>query len=184
MTAPPIGIQLTLFVLVVVAAYFDLKFRLIPNWLSLSGVLLGLGLNVAFSGWEGLWFSAQGLGLALLIYFPLFLLRAMGAGDAKLMAAVGACVGPANWFGIFVVTAVCGAILGLLVAARRSRLRKTFENLYFILVSLRLKRAPHELNPELDVRSSRSLRLPHAVSIALGTLVFLAVGSRPHLLPW
>jgi prepilin peptidase CpaA len=150
----------------------------------LAGVLLGLGINLTLAGWSGLWFSLQGLGLALLIYFPLFLLRAMGAGDGKLMAAVGACAGPANWFGIFVITAVCGAILGLMTAAKSARLRKTFENLYLILVSLRLKQAPYEAHPQLDVTNQASLRLPHAISIAIGTLSFLFLTRWPRLLPW
>lgn len=182
MNLPPVQIRVVLVILVLVAAGLDLRSRRIPNWLCLSGILLGMGLNSYTSEWPGLWLSLEGLGLALLIYVPLFVLRAMGAGDGKLMAAVGACVGPMNWFGVFVLTAVFGAMLGLAAAARRGRLRRTFQNLYLLLMSLRLRQAPYESNPELDVSNQDAVRLPHAVSIALGSLAFLLAASKPEFL--
>ena len=182
MSLPPTQIQVVLVVLVLAAAGFDLRSRRIPNWLCLLGILLGTGLNLYLSQWPGLWLSLEGLGLALLIYLPLFVLRAMGAGDGKLMAAVGACVGPANWFGVFVLTAVFGSILGLAVAAAKGRFVRIFRNLYLLLMSLRLGRVPYASNPELDVNYHDAVRLPHAVSIALGSLTFLFVASKSELL--
>ena len=73
---------------------YDVRYRRIPNWLTAIGVLLGLGLNTfLYQGWPGLRFSLMGLGLAFGIYFGLYAVRAMGAGDVKLMAAIGALVG-------------------------------------------------------------------------------------------
>src|SRR5579871_918007 len=102
MSNPPLILRAVLLLLVILAAIWDIRFRRVPNWLTLTGVLIGVGLNSFLYESAGLWASLEGLGLALLIYFPLFLLRGMGAGDAKLMAAVGALAGPMNWLGILV----------------------------------------------------------------------------------
>ncbi len=100
--------------MVLVAAIYDVRYRRIPNWLNVSGVLLGIALNTfLYQGLPGLVFSLKGLILAFGIYVVLYALHAMGAGDVKLMAAIGAIVGWENWFGIFIVTAVVGGIMSL-----------------------------------------------------------------------
>ena len=159
--------------LVITAGGFDLKYRRVPNWLVLAGLLAGLLLNSVLYGLPGLWSGLQGMGLALLIYFPLYLLHAMGAGDAKLMAAVGSIVGPANWFGIFVVTGILGGLVGLIALMAKSRLRRGLNNVFLILTAAAHGRAPHEMSPELDVRRSEGLRMPHAAVITFGVAIFL-----------
>jgi len=155
----------------------DVRSRRVPNWLTLTGVALGIGLNTFLYETPGLWVSLKGLGLAFAVYFVLYLLRGMGAGDVKLMAAVGATSGAANWVGILVLTSIVGALSGLVLVAFKGRMRSTFRNLYLILMSLRRGRAPYQDHPELDVGSDAGVRLPHAVMIALGTLGFLAAGA-------
>ena len=144
-----------------------------PNWLTLSGVLFGIVVNTVLLRTGGLWSAFEGLGLAVLIYLPLYLLRGMGAGDIKLMAAVGAIVGPANWLRIFVLTLLFGAAAAIVLVVAKRRLRRTFQNIWIILASLISGQAPYKKNPELDVRSEQGIRLPHAVSVACGTLVFI-----------
>ena len=98
------------------AAVYDVRYRRIPNWLTVGGVLLGLALNAfLYQGWPGLRFSLPGFGLGFGVYFLLYVLRAMGAGDVKLMAAVGAVVGWQNWFGIFVITAIIGGLMAMIL---------------------------------------------------------------------
>src|SRR5450631_39042 len=106
MSLPALAIRIFLEVLVIVAALWDIRTRRIPNWLTLSGVLLGVALNTFLFEINGLWFSLKGLSVAFGVYFILCLLRAMGAGDVKLMAAVGAAAGWGNWLGILVLTSV------------------------------------------------------------------------------
>ena len=89
MTYLPPVLQWLLAGVVLTAAWTDLRERKIPNWLALAGVLAGFGLNVALYRMPGFWSALQGLGVAFLIYFPLWLIRGMGAGDVKLMGAVG-----------------------------------------------------------------------------------------------
>src|SRR5437773_7248019 len=171
---PPVT-QVVLVLIVLTAGIYDLRYRRIPNWLVLVGLVLGFGLNTFLFGVSGLERSALGMGLALLIYFPLYLLRAMGAGDAKLMAAVGAIVGPGNWIVLFMVTAILGGITALIVLLFAGRVRKTFWNVGWIMNEVAHFRAPYHSSEELDVRSPRAMRMPHGVMIALGSAAFLAV---------
>ncbi|HTM13639.1 MAG TPA: A24 family peptidase [Bryobacteraceae bacterium] len=178
MSLPPPAIRIFLEVLVILAAIWDVRTRRIPNWLTLSGVVLGVALNTFLFEINGLWFSLKGLGVAFGVYFVLYLLHAMGAGDVKLMAAVGAAAGPGNWLGILVLTSVAGAVAGLLLVAFKGRFRKTLGNLGILISSLGRGRAPYRETPELDVSSDKAMRLPHGALIALGTLGFLAAALR------
>ena len=93
----PLVLKMALIAVVASAAFYDVRTRKIPNWLNLSGLILGLGLNTLLLHAHGIVVASLGLGLALLIYVPLYLVRGMGAGDVKLMAAVGSIAGPQNW---------------------------------------------------------------------------------------
>jgi prepilin peptidase CpaA len=168
-------LKAVLVLVVITAAIFDLRWRRVPNWLTVSGVLLGVVLNTLLLRSEGLWSSLEGLGLALLIYVPLYLLRAMGGGDVKLMASVGAIAGPGNWLRIFFFTLIFGAVAAIILIFVKRRVRRTFHNIGLILVSLGSGQAPYEKDPELDVREEKGLRLPHAVTIACGAITFLVL---------
>src|ERR1700686_1387531 len=97
-TLPPQKVEMVLIVLLLAAAVFDVAYRRIPNWLTVTGVLLGVALNAIIGPPEaGLLFSLAGLAVGFGVYAALYALRAMGAGDVKLMAAVGALVGWQRW---------------------------------------------------------------------------------------
>lgn len=163
--------------IVTVAAAFDLRSRRVPNWLAVTGLLAGLGFNAVGGGVSGFVGAAAGFGLAFAIYFGLYLLHAMGAGDVKLMAAVGAITGPRWWLIIFLATSLVGAILAILLALSKGRLKSTLFNTGFIARELASFRAPWLTRAQLDVKSQEALRLPHAVSIALGAFAALAFAS-------
>jgi len=76
------------------AALLDWRSRRIPNWLTVPGLLIGVGTHSVLTGWHGTLFALEGAALALVLLIPLVLLRALGAGDWKLMGAVGAFLGP------------------------------------------------------------------------------------------
>ncbi len=170
----PTALQLTLIAVVLTAGFYDWRFRRIPNWLSLSGLVLGLGLNFLFFSWHGFESVFLGVGTALLVYVPLYCLRGMGAGDVKIMAAVGAITGPRDWLIIFLVTALAGGLVSLAVVLYKRRLVHTLLNLSVLTSELLHLRRPAEIDPELDVKNAAALRLPHALPIALGCLLFLA----------
>ena len=133
-----------------------------------------------YQGWPGLRFALKGLGLGFGVYLVLYALRAMGAGDVKLMAAVGAIVGWEDWFGIFIITAIIGGIMSLILVVVARTLKKTLFNVGFILSEMKSGRPAYLKNEELDVKSNKALRLPHGAVIAVGTLFFLALSAHLH----
>ena len=179
---PPI-LQVVLALVVVIAAVYDVRYRRIPNWLTLSGVLLGLGLNwwvgsqLGADAGFGVLRALKGLGLAFVIYFPLYILRGMGAGDVKLMSAVGAIAGAANWFGIFILTNILGGIVAVCLLLSKGRLRNSLGNLGYMLKELAFFRAPYMQREELDVKNPKAVTLPHGLMIMLGSIAFLVAAA-------
>ncbi|MEO8663100.1 MAG: A24 family peptidase [Bryobacteraceae bacterium] len=168
------AIKIVLILLVTTAAIFDIRFRRIPNWLVLVGLILGFTVNIVLFGLTGLKTAGLGMLLGFGVYLLLHLLHAMGAGDVKLMAAVGSMVGPGAWFGIFLLTAMIGGVFALILLVLKGRLRQGLWNVGFIFTELSHFRAPYMTREELDVKSSKALRLPHGVTIAAGTLAYLS----------
>ena len=125
-TIPPRGVEVALLALLVGAAIYDVRYRRIPNWLTVTGVLVGLLINFLIGPPEGgILFALEGLGVAFFVYLVLYAIRAMGAGDVKLMAAVGTLAGVERWFGIFFVTALVGGAMALTMVAVRGRMKRT-----------------------------------------------------------
>jgi prepilin peptidase CpaA len=161
-TLPPQKVEMVLLILLLGAAVFDVFYRRIPNWLTVSGVVLGIAMNTLIGAPDaGLVFSLVGFAVAFGIYLTLYALRAMGAGDAKLMAAIGALVGWQRWFGIFFVTALIGGAMAIILVMFRKRLKKTFFNVSFILSEMKSGRPAYLANEELDVRNKKAVGLPH-----------------------
>jgi len=188
LTPPPPGVEAILISLVLGAAVYDIRYRRIPNWLTAGGVLAGLAMN-AFVGdwrtpypanfqiWPGLRFSLVGFGIAFAVNLILYALHARGAGDVKLMAAIGAMVGWEDWFGIFVVSAVFGGLISLILVLLKKRATTTFWNVGFILSEMSSGRAAYLKREDLDVKSEKALRVPAGAVIAIGTLFFLGASA-------
>lgn len=166
----PEHVEAVLAAVVLLAAWTDLRRREIPNWLTLGAMIAGLALHSWLGGWQGVKFSAAGLGLAALIFVPLFLMRWLGGGDVKLMGAVGALAGARNLFLIFVLDAILGGIVALVLVIVRGRLLRTLRN---IPRMFRLER-----DSELEAGGEKSMGLPRAVTIAAATLLVLWGASR------
>lgn len=164
------ALQILLAILVILAAVADLRTRRIPNALVLAGALIGFASQFFLFGVPGLRAAAFGFGLGFILYFPLWLLNARGAGDVKLLAATGTYLGPANTLVLFILAAVLGGVLALLLILFKGRTRQTAANMGVILSDLvRLRR------PAASVHDPRALRLPHAPVIALATFAILAI---------
>ncbi len=174
----PLFLKLALSGTALAAALYDLRLRRIPNWLNLSGIILGFGLNTYFLAGRGAAMASLGFLLALAVYTPLYLLRGMGAGDVKLMAAIGAIAGPANWFNIFLATALLGGALSILLIVLRRRFHLTLLNISTILGQLSRRRSPAVADSHLDIRSRNALTLPHGAVIAAGVFLFLLLQFR------
>ena len=169
----PTSLKLVLVTTALVAGYYDLRVRRIPNWISVTGTLLGLGLNTYFENLHGTLIAAGGLLVALCIYVPLYALKGMGAGDVKLMAAIGAIVGPENWFDIFIATALLGGAASLTLVLLRRKMGQTMQNLSVIVAQLAKGKPPSERDGALSIHHNKSLKMPHGPIIASGVCLFL-----------
>jgi prepilin peptidase CpaA len=170
--------EILLGILVAIAAVYDVRYRRIPNWLVLAGLVAGLAWNTLSSGGlrlgdPGLLRSAEGLGLGFILYFPLYLIRGRRAGDVKLLAAAGSITGPGNCFWLFLLTAVLGGLIALVVIALHKRVGKTFFNVGWIVKDLLHFKAPYKSSEELDVTTNKGLRVPHAAMMAVGAAAFI-----------
>lgn len=158
-----------------IAAYHDIRWRKIPNWLVLAGLAAGLIGNLWLRGLPGLALGLGGFVLASIIYFPLYLLKGIGAGDVKLMAALGMIVGPRQWVLLFLFAALLGMIAGLFLAKAKSRLLTTLKNTGLLVKELAALRTPHEAHEQLQLHHPEALRMPHGVAVAAGTIIFILV---------
>ena len=106
-----------------VAAVCDVRWRRIPNWLTLSAFVGGLVVQVLRSGAAGVLVALAGAGLGLCVFLPFYVIHAIGAGDVKLLAAVGALVGPQTLVSVAIYAALVGGAISVYILARRGRLQ-------------------------------------------------------------
>jgi hypothetical protein len=83
-------------------------------------------------------------------------------------------VGWADWLGIFFLTAIVGGIAAIALLASQRRVAHGLTNVGFLIIQLLSFRPPYARNEELDLASPKSLKLPHGVVIAWGSVLFLA----------
>jgi len=102
-----------------VAAFWDLRTKRIPNWLTLPAILLGLAVNAVLSGAAGLWASFLGTAVGAALLLVPFAMGGMGAGDVKMLAAVGAIAGPRVVFHSFLYGAIAGGLVAAALLAGR-----------------------------------------------------------------
>ena len=149
------------------AVVTDVRTRRIPNWL--TGSITGAGFGLAFGG--GVVTPAQaalGLLTGLLLMMPGHLIGATGAGDVKLMAAVGTMLGPDLTFRAFLYSAVAGGVFALAVATRRGILATTLQD------AGRLVTSPAGARQAIE-SPARGNRFAYGPAIATGTLISLMV---------
>lgn len=171
-------IFVVLLALTLPAAVYDFRFRRIPNWLAVTGLLAGIAVNTVLFGTTGLVRALLGMGIALLIYFPLYLLRGMGAGDVKLMAACGAILGVKPWLLLLLFTSISSAAAGFAVAASKGRLRSTLINAGFIARELLSGRSPRVSRKEIDVGNKEAIRMPHGIAAAFAAALLTWLSAR------
>jgi len=160
--------------LAVIVIYYDVRYRRIPNLVVVAALVAGLCINTSFLGLPGTIASLKGLGLAFLPMFLMHIFGAMGAGDVKLFAAVGAVVGVALVPMTFVVVVMLGAALAVYSMLRSGTVFSTLHGVLRIFVGV----LPGWEMPRFAMPPDRSHTIPYGVAIMLGsvisTLVFRA----------
>jgi prepilin peptidase CpaA len=166
-----------------VAAIWDVKFRRIPNWLTLPLVVTGLAVGAWQGGWPGLGDALAGCFIVALPYVLLFLLGG-GAGDAKMMGALGAWLGLRDGVVVLVAVAVVGAIFGMIKMSAEKSLRRRlggmFAGMYVFLVTARSGKKNWDLlraesNRQDDEKNENENRHGSEAMMPYGPAIFLGV---------
>lgn len=164
--------DITLFVLtvVIIGAAIDVTTGLIPNWLTVAGAVGGISLHSASGGMSGFVGSITGLcvGMALLLGF--YACGGMGAGDVKLMGAVGSCLGPLGVIHAALATGILGGMYALAVGCRHWGMLATFR---YIVTGCRTIVLTGGMFPGAISAASSRLLLRYGIAIALGTTLSL-----------
>jgi prepilin peptidase CpaA len=142
----------------------DLRTRRIPNELTATMAAAGLALAVAHVSGVSVAASLLGIVVGVLVMLPGHALGATGAGDVKLMAAVGAFIGPALVIAAFLATAIAGGVLALVVAARRGSMATTLAHTGKLVID------GGRAKPLIEA-AARPNRFAYGPAIAIGTLV-------------
>lgn len=153
------------------ASWWDLRTRRIPNALTLPALVIALCLHSAFGAGQGLLLSLQGAFVAGLIVLPGYLLRFTGAGDVKLLMAVGAFLSFPLALKAALASLLVGGVIGLFTALRYDRLGEVLAR----SVGLARWIAARAAGAPASKPATSSLRVPFGVAIALATTVTLFI---------
>ncbi len=178
---------ISLTIIVILVAIFDLRERRIPNLIVFPAALLGILINSGKASFEGFLFSMKGLAVGFCLLLIPYLVKGMKAGDVKFMMAIGAFVGGAGIVRILLITLLCYPVLAFVAVARECKFRITwlrfrrifFNFLGFFASSLKLYAIRLE---SLDDESVASATTPFGVAIAAGTLIALYSGFLRSIL--
>ncbi len=156
-------------------AAFDLKSRRIPNFITGPALLTGLLFHGVLDGWRGVGTSLAAGLLCGLIFLVFYLGGGMGAGDVKLITAVGCLAGSANSPYLLILTSLAGGAMAVLLAVLRGQLKQTLSNVG-TLASYHAREGltPH---PEINVLNASTLRLPYGVAIFAGSCITLMLSG-------
>ena len=155
--------------LAAVACAWDVRTARIPNWLTFGAAAAGMVFHLATGGSGSAGHAVAGWGLGLLLFLGTFLLGGMGAGDVKLVAALGAWLGPTQVFWLSVYTYIAGGVLALVVSLATGYLGQASRNLWLLLTHWRV--CGVRPLPELTLERAGSPRLAFGVPILAGTVV-------------
>ncbi len=167
--------HIILVLLLAIAVGTDVRSHRIPNRLVFIGIPVAMALHfgllasghLALAG-QTWWSPLAGLAAGFSLLLPFYLLRAMGAGDVKLMAMVGAFIGFPAILTATLYTMVAGGVLGLLFMLGRGVAARTISNLRFMLTSLALRVSTGQ-GGRIEPLQSTAARMPYALAIAIGT---------------
>ncbi|WP_051237757.1 A24 family peptidase [Lacticigenium naphthae] len=120
--------------LLALASYYDFKERRIPNKLTVPFLAFGVLYHLLTAGLSGLVFSLAGFGIGLGVFFIFFALGFMGAGDAKLMGAIGSMLGWILTAEAILYIAAIGGVIAIVTMAIKGRLWVLMKKIGFVLL--------------------------------------------------
>jgi prepilin peptidase CpaA len=152
-------------------SYYDVCYRRIPNAFVVATLAIGLLMNVGFAGIDGALTSLGGCALAFFLMFVLHVFGAMGAGDVKLFAAIGAVMGLHLVLPMFFVVILTGGVLGVISMLRSREPKLVMMRVFHIVMGV----LPGHSVPRFPIPEDRRYTIPYGVAITLGSLISLAI---------
>jgi prepilin peptidase CpaA len=149
----------------------DIRINKIPNVLTMPAILCAIVLHSFDKGLNGFLFSTVGIITGFGLLFIFYLMGGMGAGDVKLMGAVGGFIGPQATFEAFLLIALIGGIYSVAVIVTRREMFKGFFSEKIILLSSVVMLKQY-IPLQTGIFGQRS-HLKYGVAIALGTITYL-----------
>jgi prepilin peptidase CpaA len=160
-------------VLAGVGAVIDLRSRRIPNVLTFGGAAAAFAYFTFTHGLSGLGQSTAGWAIGIGLFLPIFILGGMGAGDVKLLGAVGACLGPKATLYCALYSVLAGGLLGLIVALRHRYLAQAVHNVWSLIGFWRS--AGIRPVPGMSLTDAKGPRLAYGAAIFTGTVTAVFV---------
>jgi prepilin peptidase CpaA len=151
------------------AAVCDLSTRRIPNVLTFGAALAALAIRGYADGWSGIGSSCAGWLVGVACFFPFFALGGMGAGDVKLLGALGAWLGPLAAVWVALYGSIAGGVIAIVVAMWSGYLQRAVANLWALLMFWRV--AGVKPAPELMLAAQNGPRLAYAVPVLAGLMM-------------
>jgi prepilin peptidase CpaA len=152
-----------------VGSVFDVKSRRIPNFVTMPAFLFGLALHLALGGWRQLLSSLAAGLICAAVFLVFYIAGGMGAGDVKLILAVGCIAGLSHVAYLLVLTALSGGVMAIVWAVARGQLQQTIMNVGELASHHR--HAGLQPHPDLNLKNAATLRLPYALAIAGGSIL-------------
>lgn len=162
-----ITIPFFLTIVLLIAAVSDSRFHKIPNWLTYPTMFVAIAYHTIMSGLAGFLFSLEGVGLGIAVLIVFYLMGGMGAGDVKLMGAVGGLLGPNGVFEAFLFTAIIGGIYSIALLILHGYLKETAKRLLMSLKTFIFTKQFIYITP---IENKKRPKLCYGVAIALGTV--------------
>lgn len=170
-------------IILLISSVFDIRFQKIPNWLTFTAMAAGLAFNVSLSGMDGLTASMGGILLGIGIFLIPYAMGGMGAGDAKLMGAVGSFLGIKGVFVAALFTMAIGGLYAIFLMILHWQYgRKILSSFKDNLVSLALTRRFTPSPTSEAVETASKPKLCYGLAIAGGTFLYMIMESTGYRL--
>lgn len=155
------------------ASWVDYSERRVPNRLNLTILVCGIAAQVYFFGWGGAAAAFWGITIGFSLLIVPWLMHGMGAGDVKLMAAMGAWMGPMLTFYSFALGAIIGGVAAGIMILSSGRLRMACANLGVIFNKVTNRSTIFSETGSAKSFGESSQLLPYGVPLTAGTLIIL-----------
>lgn len=119
--------------ILLIAAATDIRWRKIPNWLTFPAIIVGVAYHLCNAGIQGGLLSLAGVMLGMAFFLPFYLKGGTGAGDVKLMGAVGGFLGPMGVFYAFLSISIVGGLYAVLLLIHHGMFKETLQRYWAML---------------------------------------------------